>query len=136
MQLTGKPNLGNYLREKDATHSLKNTRVITILFCNHILKRKKKLRQKETIFWEQQNGAENSAQIMALSFRHPCKLFQQTMTSPEAGVSKWVDSQNKITLYLELCLSSKLHFIALIQSSKNCHGTVAYVDAISCKREG
>lgn len=91
--------------------------------------------QKGTIFWAQQNGAENPAQIIVLSLRRPCKLFQQTMTSPEAGVSKWVDSQNKRTLYLELCPSSKLHFIALTQSLKNCHSTVTYMDAISCKRE-
>ena len=76
------------------------------------------------------NGAGNSAQIIV---RHPGKLFQQTMTSPGAGVSKWFDSKNKRTLYLELCPSSKLHFIAFTQGSKNCHRAVTDVNAISCK---
>lgn len=35
--------------------------------------------------------AGNSAQIIALSLRNPGKLFQQTMTSLEAGVFKWFD---------------------------------------------
>lgn len=70
---------------------------------------------------------------LQLSLKHPGKHFQQTTTSPEAGVSKWFDSKNKRTLYLELCSSSKLHFIAFTQGSKNCHCAMTDVNAISCK---
>lgn len=84
---------GNSLREKDTAHSLKNSGVLIPIIVA-ILKEKKTEEKRDNLLGTA-NRAGYSTQIIALSLRHPGKLFQQTMTSPEAGVSKWFDLKKK-----------------------------------------